>query len=110
MVAVKTSSFVSSCDVNIETDIEVVSAELVTRSKLKDVICCCYRPANAGQSWLENFNSFLEEESPRYINIIICGDFNFPKLHWHFPSATSSGDDFTFTEQLNDFFLTQTTY
>ena len=37
----------------------------------------------------------------------ICGDFNFPKLQWHFSSATSSGDDFTFTEQLNDFFLTQ---
>ena len=71
------------------------------------MICCCYRPPNAAQSWLENFNSFLEEVSSRYINIIICGDFNFPKLQWHFSSATSSGDDFTFTEQLNDFFLTQ---
>ena len=66
-----------------------------------------YRPPNAGQSWWGNFNSFLEEVSSRYINMIICGDFNFPKLHWHFPSATSSGDDVTFTGQLNDFFLTQ---
>ena len=80
MMVVKTNSFISSCDEDIETDIEVVSAELVTRSKLKYVICCCYRPPKAGQSWLENFNSFLEEVSSRYINIIICGDFNFPKF------------------------------
>ena len=107
MVAVKSSSFISSRNVDIETDNEVVSTELVTSSKLKYVICCCYRPPNADQSWLEKFNSFLADVSSRYINVIICGDFNFPKLHWQHPSATSSGDDIMFTEQLNDFFLTQ---
>jgi hypothetical protein len=56
MVAVKSSSFISSRDVDIKTDIEVVSTELVTTSKLKYVICCCYRPPNTDQSWLEKFN------------------------------------------------------
>jgi hypothetical protein len=76
MVAVKSSYFISSRDVDIEADIEVVSTELVTSSKLKYVICCCYRLPNADQSWLEIFNSFLAEIYSRYINIIICGDLS----------------------------------
>jgi hypothetical protein len=106
MVAVKSSSFISSRNADTETDIEVASTELVTSSKLKYVICCCYRPPNADQSWLEKPNSFLADVPPRYINVIICGDPNFPKLHWQHPPAPS-GDDIMFTEQLNDFFLTQ---
>ena len=62
MMAVKSSSFISSRDVHIETDIEVVSTELVTSSKLKFVICCCYRPPNADQSWLEKFNIRREQK------------------------------------------------
>lgn len=108
MLAVKSSSFISSREVvDLKADIEVISTELITNSKLKFVICCCYRPPNADHSWLEKFNSFMAQLSSRHNNIIICGDFNFPKLRWNSPIAISGADEVMFTEQLNDFFLTQ---
>jgi exonuclease III len=108
MVAVKPSSFISSRELSdIKTDLEVISAELISSSKLKFVICCCYRPPNAKQSWTEKFNLYMTELSSRYDNILICGDFNFPKIHWESPTASFGTDEDHFTEQLNDFFLTQ---
>lgn len=108
MLAVKSSSFISSREiVDLKADIEVISTELITNSKLKFVICCCYRPPNADHSWLEKFNLFMAQLSSRYNNTLICGDFNFPKLRWNSPTAISGADEVMFTEQLNDFFLTQ---
>jgi exonuclease III len=88
-------------------DLEVTSVEIITHSKLKLLICCCYRPPNAEKIWLDKFNSILADLSSRYDNIIICGDFNFPKVNWQSPVETFGADEISFTEQLNDFYLTQ---
>ena len=86
----------------------MISTELITSSRLKIAICCCYRQPNAEQSWIEKFNLYITQLSPRYSNILICGDFNFPKIRWKSPTVTSSGtDEIQFIDQLDDFYLTQ---
>ena len=85
----------------------MTSVEIITHSKLKLLICCCYRPPNAEKIWLDKFNSILADLSSRHDNIIICGDFNFPKVNWQSPAKTFGADEISFTEQLNDFYLTQ---
>jgi hypothetical protein len=89
------------------SDLEVTSVEIITHSKLKLLICCCYSPPNAEKIWLDKFNSILADLSSRHDNIIICGDFNFPKVNWQSPTKTFGADEISFTEQLNDFYLTQ---
>ena len=49
----------------------------------------------------------MADLSSRHDNIIICGDFNFPKVNWQSPAKTFGADKISFTEQLNDFYLTQ---
>ena len=47
---------------------------------LVHALSCCYRSPNSGRNWLDKFNSFLAQCSSRYENILICGDFNPPKI------------------------------
>ena len=108
MLAVKASSFISSKEIeDINVNIEVMSCEITTNSNLKYAICCCYRPPNVGTSWLEEFNSFLVQLTSRYRNILICGDFNFPKINWHEDASVTSSNETEFVEELNDFYFTQ---
>ena len=41
------------------------------------------------------------------IRALICGDFNLSKINWETPVQTTGVDEVAFTEQLNDFYLTQ---
>ena len=107
LLAIKSDSFNSSRELVNSSDLEVTSVEIITHSKLKLLICCCYRPPNAEKIWLDKFNSILADLSSRHDNIIICGDFNFPKVNWQSPAKTFGADEISFTEQLNDFYLTQ---
>ena len=49
----------------------------------------------------------MSKISLRYGNIIICGDFNLPKIHWELPEETTGIDEIMFTELLSDYFQTQ---
>ena len=108
MLAVKASSFNSSREIeDFNGNIEVVSCEIITNSNLKYAICCCYRPPNVDSSWLEEFNSFLVQLTFRYRNIIIRGDFNFPKISWYEHASVTGSNETEFIEELNDFYFTQ---
>lgn len=39
--------------------------------------------------------------------MLICGDFNLPKILWESPEETTGVDEVIFQEQLNDYFLSQ---
>ena len=44
-LAVKSDSFITSCEVEIlRSDLEVISVELITASKHKLLVCCAYSP------------------------------------------------------------------
>ena len=51
LLAIKSGSFNSSRELVNPTDLEVTSLEIITHSKLKLLICCCYRPPNAEKIW-----------------------------------------------------------
>ena len=108
MLAVKASSFITSKEIeDINVNIEVMSCEITVNSNLRYAICCCYRPPNVDASWLEEFNSFLVQLTSRYRNILICGEFNFPKINWHEDASVTSSNETEFVEESNDFYFTQ---
>ena len=49
----------------------------------------------------------LANKCSDYTNILICGDFSFPKISWESPEFTVGVDEVQFTELLNDHYLTQ---
>ena len=59
------------------------------------------------RQWLDEFNLFLVNKCSDYANILICGDFNFPKICWESPELTAGKDKVQFTKILNDHYLTQ---
>ena len=85
--AIKSSSFKLAREIFIETDIEICFAEIAT--------CCC-RPPNSDGTWLEKLNSRLSQVCDRFSNILICGDFNFPKISWENPERTRGADELKF--------------
>ena len=109
LLAFKTTAFESFREITDFTtnDLEVVTVELTTKSKLKLLICCCYRVPEPEVDWFEKFDIFLSELSSRYTNILICGDFKLPKVSWESQENTTGAKEIAFEEQLADYFLTQ---
>ena len=108
-LAFKTTAFESFREITDFTtsDLEVVTVELTTKSKLKLLICCCYRVPEPEVDWSGKFDIFLSELSSRYTNILICEDFNLPKVSWESQENTTGAKEIAFEEQLADYFLTQ---
>ena len=107
LLAIKSSSFKSVREIFIETDIEICFAEVTTCCNINICLCCCYRPPNSDGTWLEKLNSTLSQVCDRFSNILICGDFNFPKISWDNPERTRGADELKFHSILGDYFLSQ---
>ena len=108
VLALKSSSFSSSREIVNDSDLELVAVELKTTCKQKYLACYLYKPPqNMNRQWLDEFNLFLANKCSDYTNILICGDFNFPKICWESPEFTVGVDEVQFTELLNDHYLTQ---
>lgn len=87
--------------------LEIVSAELKTDSNQTLLFVSCYRPPDADQSWMDEFKNFLNYTSDKYKNVIVSGDLNLPNIPWNSIGNTTSAQELTFIELLNDHFLTQ---
>lgn len=107
----KTNSFILSREITeVKTEIEAITVELSFSSNKKTLVCCCYRPPNADKKWLEKFILFLAESLAQNNNMLICGDFNFPGIHWKSPEETRGVDEVQFTELLSDYLLNTITH
>ena len=108
LLAVKSCSFSTSREINFDTDLELVTVELTSKSNSKYLLCCCYKSQqNVNSQWLGKFNIFLNNSCSQYSNMLVCGDFNFPKISWKSLELTTGVDEVQFTEQLYDYHLTQ---
>ena len=87
--------------------LELVSTEVRTANDNKLLYCCCYLPPNAELLWTYAFTSFLDYACEQYPNIVVCGDFNFPKIQWEEMDKTNAVKELLFVEILNDHFLCQ---
>ena len=108
---IKTGSFKSvkefQPDIEEIQQLEIVSTEVRTANNKRLLYCCCYRPPDADPSWTYAFATFLNHACEQYPNIVICGDFNFPKIQWEEMGKTNGVNEVLFVEMLNDHFLCQ---
>ena len=79
LLGVKTSTFKSVREIEYKHELEVAVAEITTTSNIKMLICSCYRPPDAEKSWMNKFESFLQDVCSRHSKIVIAGDFNLPR-------------------------------
>ena len=104
----KSSSFSSSREVKLDTDLEILAVELTSHCNKKFLACCIYKPPqNINRQWLEEFNLCLAKLCSDHSNILLCCDFNFPRIDWNSPEVTTDVDEVQLTELLNDYYLTQ---
>ena len=87
--------------------LEIVATEVKTAIDQKLLFCCCNRPPDADLPRMDHFKTYLNCACDLDENIVICGDFNFPKIQWEATESTSRANELLFVEILNDHFLTQ---
>ncbi len=107
LLGLKTSTFKSVCEIEHNHDLEIAVAEVITSSNMKMLVCSCYRPPDAEKSWMDKFESFLQDVCTRYLKNVIAGDFNLPRVCWNSRENGTGGNEHAFVKLLNNFFLEQ---
>ena len=104
LLGIKTDIFKDVRTLEHNYKLEMSVAEIVTSTDMKFLICSCYRPPDADNTWMETFEMFLRDMCTRYSEIVITGDFNLPRACWNWQVDTSVGNEHAFVSLLNDFF------
>ena len=108
LLGLKTSTFKSISEIEYKHDqLEVAVAEITTASNIEMPVCSCYRPPDAEKSWMNKFESFLQDVCTRHSNIVIAGDFNLPRACRQSNKNGFGGNEHAFVKILDDFFLEQ---
>ena len=88
-------------------ELELVSALIITARDRKVLFFSFYRPPDLDLSWVNLFNRFLDLVCEDFDNMVICGDFNYPKIPWEVPDSSRGANEQAFVEALHDHFLIQ---
>ena len=107
LLGVKTSTFKSVREIEYKQELEVALAEITTTSNIKMLVCSCYRPPDAEKSWMNEYESFLQDVCTRHSKIVIAGDFNLPRTCRQSNENGFGGNEHASVKILNDFFLEQ---
>ena len=110
LISVKTCAFKSVTEFPLADelqDLEIASAAVTTASDQKILFCSCYRPPNSNPSWVDLFNTFLNQACDQFENMVICGVFYLPNISWDSVDSASGANKLPFIEVLQDHFLTQ---
>ena len=59
------------------------------------------------KTWIDKFESFLQDVCKRHSKVVIAGDFNFPRASWNSRENAIDGNENSLVKLLNDFFLEQ---
>ena len=100
-------------DVSLFTDSvpqELIACEVVTNNGNNLIISCVYRSPNSTADNTNSLNRSLRALAERYYsNLVVLGDFNYPKIDWtHCTTTTNTNDpNFMFLETIRDCFLQQ---
>ena len=107
LLGIKTDIFKDVRTIEHNYKLEMSVAEIVTSTDMKFLICTCYRPPDADNTWIKIFEMFLRGMCTRYSKIVITDDFNLKRACWNWQVDTSVGNKHAFVSLLNDFFLEQ---
>ena len=100
-------------DISLFTDSvpqEVIACEVVTNNGNSLTIECVDRSPNSTADNTNSLNRSLRALAERYYsNLVVLGDFNYPKIDWtHCTTTTNTNDpNFMFLETIRDCFLQQ---
>ena len=72
-LGIKTGLFKSVREINHNYNLEITLVELTTMSDTNVLVGSCYRSPNADKTWMENFDSLLNDVCTRHSKI--AGDF-----------------------------------
>ena len=89
---------------------EVTACELVTNNGNSLIIACAYSSPNSTAYNTNSLNRTFRGLAERYyLNLVILGDFNYPKIDWtHCTTTTNTNDpNFMFLETIRHCFLQQ---
>ena len=104
LIALKTGVFKTISEVPLPIslhDLEIVSAEIVTATNKKILLCLCYHlQSDANCAIL--FKAFLDFTCDIFENIVIWGNFNFAKIPWDVPYCALCTKEMLFVDALND--------
>ena len=87
---------------------EVIAYEIVTNNGNSLIITCVYRGPNSTADNTNSLNRSLRALAERYYsNLVVLGDFNYPKIDWtHCATTTNTNDpNLMFLETIRDCFL-----
>ena len=65
------------------------------------------RNSNGDLSWVDLFESFLDETCRKFDNMLICGDLNLAKVPLDCPDSSTGANEQRFVDIPNDHFLIQ---
>ena len=82
-------------------------ASVTTSQDRKILFCSFYRPPDLDLCWVNLFNNFLDWFCEDFDNMVICGDFNYPKISWDASDTSRGANEQAFVEALHDHYLTQ---
>ena len=89
---------------------EVIACQVVTNNGNSLIIACVFRSPNSTADNTNSLNQTLRALAKRYYsNLVVLGDFNYPKIDWtHCTTTTNTNDpNFMFLETIRDCFLQQ---
>ena len=110
LVAIKIAAFKTIGEIPLPKhlqDLEVAAASVITSQDRKILFCSFYRPPDMDLCWINLFNKFLDWVCEDFDNMVICGDFNYPKISWDAPDSSRGVNEQEFVEALHDHYLTQ---
>ena len=89
---------------------EIIAVKLMLKENI--VLACVYRSPNSTHDNSNNINKSLENLLRRFclnLNLLVVGDFNYPKIDWEHYSTSSSPNDLNskFLECTRDCFFEQ---
>ena len=82
---------------------EVIACEVVTNNDNSLIITCVYSSPNSTADNTNSSNQTLRALAERYFsNLVVLGDFNYPKIDWIHRIKTSNTNDpnFMFLEKI----------
>ena len=91
LIAIKNTVLKSICEIPLPEqlqELEVVAALVTTSQDRKILFCSFYRPPDLDLCWVNLFNNFLDWVCEDFDNMVICGDFNYPKISCDAPDTS----------------------
>ncbi|XP_066270906.1 uncharacterized protein [Branchiostoma lanceolatum] len=107
LLAVRTSVY-STRRVDLEPQDEIMVCEIKHPTFNKLAIVLCYRPPSGDlASFTANLSSVMEKVQREYRMCCLLGDFNIPRVDWHYCTAIGEGKEADFCDLINNNFLHQ---